>query len=446
MTALPEGPKSSFPLENEISWRKSPQEFLRRAVRKYGECFHFRLKGHEIYFISEPEAVREVLVTKDKFFIKGPSWKKLRPWLGNGVVTSDGEMHKRQRRMLQPAFHHKRIEGYAAVMTEESELAAQSLKEGETIDLLKFIEAASFQVSNRCMFDTSLDADRQKFFEAMREGIRCMDNITAYTLMGFFKRWTGQGEKETTENVRLLHTMVDDIIVSRRQDTQDRNDLLSLLVSTLDEEGDGKGLSDEEVRDQVMTLLVAGYDTVASSVTSCLLQLALHPEIEQGVVEEMKQKLGGRPAGLREAMTLEKTSAAFSEALRLYPPAWTLPRTTTEAVEIGGFSIPAKATVVVSSYVTQHNPKYYPDPEKFDPSRWQPGQKEGRHKFAYYPFGGGSRVCMGEQFAWLEANILMSSLLTRWRFEPAFEGPARYMTTASLRPIPGQMVIVRRRG
>lgn len=444
MKPVPNGPCSNFPFDNELAWRKNAPEFLLRAAQKYGGICKFRLKGFDIYFVSDPELVREVLVTQDKSFVKGPGYQKLKPWLGNGVLTSEGEEHKRQRRLLQPAFQRQRIEAYAESMKREAEKAADNLQDGQQIDLLPFMENLAFIIATSCMFDNAIDAGRPAFFAAMRQSIHYIDTMNAYSLSAFWQRWSGRAEREKWEAIRLLHTMVDEIIQSRRQDTECRGDLLSMLVSALDEEGDGTGLSDEEVRDQIMTLLVAGFDTIAASLTTCIFQLARNPEAEQCVVEEMVRQLNGQPAGFTEAMALDRTTAAFSEAMRLYPAAWVLPRTAKEAVQIGDYQIPEKATVLVSAYVNQRDPRYFPEPERFSLERW-PEPKGSLPKMAYYPFGAGARVCVGQQFSWLEANIVLASFLQRWRFEPAFEGSMPYKSIRSLRPSNGCPVIVRKR-
>ncbi|PPD48158.1 MAG: hypothetical protein CTY16_06080, partial [Methylobacter sp.] len=433
MKPIPTGPCSRFPFENELSWSKNPREFLLRTAQKYGDICKFRLRGIDLYFVSDPELVREVLVAQDKLFVKGLGFERIRPWLGNGLVTSEGEVHKRQRRLLQSAFHRQRIEAYAQTMQEEAEKACASLQDGQAIDLLPFIEDVAFRIATACMFDENLDAERPAVIQAMRLSSRYMDAVKSYSVAALWRRWTGQAEKEKWEAIRLLHTMVDGIIASRRQDTEDRGDLLSMLVLALDEEGDGKGLSDQEVRDQVITLLVAGFDTIASSLTTCIYQLARHPDAEQCVVDEMAGLLGGRPAGFAESLALGRTTAAFSEAIRLYPAGWLLPRRATADVQIGDYLIPENATVVVSPYVNHHDPRYFPDPEQFKLERW-PEQRGGLPKMAYYPFGAGSRVCIGQQFAWMEANIVLASFLQRWRFEPAFDGTLPYKSTMSLRP------------
>lgn len=421
-------------MQNELSWRKSAPEFLRRAAETYGPICEFKLRGKNVHLVSDPELVREVLVSKEKHFHKGPGFQKMRPWLGNSILLSEEEEHKRKRRLSQPSFHRKRIEGYARVMTECADKAAASLKAGATVEILPFMENTTFGIATRCIFDADTDAVSIQIFTAVHQAVRYLDTLNSYSPAALFQRWSGKAEKEKTESIRILHHLVDDIITSRRKDTQDRGDLLSMLVSTLDEEGDGKGLTDEEIRHEVLTFLVAGFDTLSSTMTTCLYFLSTHPEAEAAVLEEMKQHLDGRTATFAEVPALVKTSAALAEALRLYPAAWVLPRTVIEPVEIGGHLLPKKATVLVSSYVNQRNPQYFPEPDRFDLDRWSPEKKDTYPKFSYFPFGSGSHVCIGEHFARMEAVILLSALLQRWRFEPAFTGPMPYRSTVSLRP------------
>lgn len=442
---LPAGPRSRFPLETELAWRGGAPEFLRRAAAEFGPVCGFTLKGHDIYFFSDPELVREVLVVKDKSFGRGPGYQKMKPWLGNGIVTSDGAVHQRQRRMIQPAFHRKRVEAYATVMQQSAHAAADGLVDGQQIDLLALMEQTAFSISTKAIFDADLDDKVIPFLADARRAVRFLDSMNSYSPTAIFKRLTGAAEREKAETVRLLHTMVDDIISARRQDTRDRGDLLSMLVNTLDEEGDGKGLSDEEVRDQVMTLLVAGFDTLSSSMMSTFYLLSRNPDAEAEVLAELREVLAGRPAELADLPRLTKTYAAFSEAIRLYPSAWVMPRTVVEEVTIGPVTIPVGAAVLVCPYVSQRDPRFFPQPDRFDLSRWTPEAKEARPKFAYFPFGAGSRVCMGEQFAWLEGVMMVASILPRWRFETAFSGPLRYRSTMSLRPPDGCPMIVRKR-
>lgn len=445
-STLPAGPRSSLPLGLELAWRRGAPEFLRKAAVEFGPICGFNLKGRDIYFVSEPELIREVLVTKDKSFIKGPGFQRLKPWLGNGIITSEGAVHQRQRRMLQPAFHRKRIETYAEMMRDIAQKSVESLQADQALELLVFVERLTFQIASRAVFDADLDAKIKPLFGGIQQALRYLDTLNAYSIPALLRRWTGKAEREKAESIRVLHTIVDEIISSRRKDTAaERNDVLSMLVTALDEEGDGKGLSDDEVRDQVLSFLVGSFDSVSSAITSCFYLLSRNPQAEAEVLAELQQVLGGRIAGLADFPNLPKTYAAFSETLRLYPPAWILPRSAIEPVTIGGVDIPANGTVLVCSYATQRNPRFFPEPDKFDLSRWTPEAKAALPKFAYFPFGSGSRVCIGEQFAWMKAIILLSAFLPRWRFEPDFSGSLKYQSILSLRPKHDCPVHVRKR-
>jgi len=414
MIRRPPGPKNYLYLSNLIGMHSNRLRFVQRLAREYGEINYAQIGGMDVYFLHRPDDVRDVLVTHDRLFTKGYALQQAKVLLGEGLLTSEGALHQKQRRLMQPAFHHERIAGYARTMVELSEAMMTRWKDGAEIDIHAEMMHLTMQIVGQTLFGKAIFAEANDISESMdafmRQFPRLMNPLRpildALPLPGTLRWRKAQG---------ILDKFIGETIKERRATGEDRGDLLSMLLSAQDAEGDGTGMNDRQVRDEVMTLFLAGHETTANALTWTWYLLGQYPEVEQKVHEEIEAVLGGRTPSFGDVPKLTYLRQVFSESMRVYPPAWIIGRRAIADVEIGGYTIPKRAIVIVSPYIVHHQAKYFPDPDKFDPSRWTKDAEQTRPKFAYFPFAAGSRSCIGEAFAWTEGILVLAAIAQRWK-------------------------------
>ncbi|WP_405406504.1 cytochrome P450 [Streptomyces sp. NBC_01104] len=394
-------------------WRR-PLEFL-GGLPTDADLVEIRLGPKKAYLAHSPELAQQVLTDSRTFDKGGPLFEKARLLVGNGLVSSEWAPHKRQRRLLQPAFHPSRVPGYIGLMGEELEEELAAWEPGKALDVSDTMHGLTLKITARTMFATT--ADRR----AIDEVAYCMPVI----MRGVYKRMiapTGLQEKLPTAHnrdfeqvrVRMRRLIRETVEAYRTGDSEDTGDLMSILVNTRDEET-GEGLSDEEIHDQVMTLLIGGTETTGNTMAWVFHTLATHPHIEERLHEELDTVLAGRVPGFGDLHRLPYTGRVITETLRMYPPAWLLTRATTRATELAGRSIDAGTIVLYSPYALGHNPAIYADPDTFDPDRWLPERAEGLPRGFNLPFGGGSRKCIGDTLGAAETTITLAGIAARWR-------------------------------
>ncbi|MGV9696113.1 cytochrome P450 [Streptomyces sp. NPDC003470] len=395
---------------------RRPLEFL-SSLPAVGDLVELRIGSRPAYLPCHPDLVQQVLLNARVYDTGGPVKEKARPILGNGLITSDWADHRRQRRMVQPAFHPARIAAYAEVMRDECAAHAETWEAGRPTDVGDAMQALTARVTARALFSTEMAphsvAEIQRSLPVMVHGAyrRAMDPT------GLLARLPLPANRAFDAALGRLHTLIDGIVADYRRAGGDRGDLLSALLAARDEE-DGGALSDQEVHDQVMTLLLAGVETTASALTWAWHLLAAHPEAEAKLHAEVDEVLDGRPPAYADVPRLAYAQRIFTETLRLYPPAWMFTRTTTEPTDLGGVRLPAGADVLVSPYVIHRVPALFSDPERFDPDRWLPERAGDVKRSSYLPFGAGSRKCIGDVFGMTEATLALAALASRWRLCP----------------------------
>jgi cytochrome P450 len=427
-----------------IPMRRDPLGFLRSLALRYGDVVRFRMGPREAFLLNDPELIREVLVNQDRRFTKGPGLRVAARLLGQGLLTSEGDFHRRQRRLAQPAFHRQRVAAYGRVMVDYSAEAEQSWRDGQPLDLAEEMRALTLRIAAKTLFDTEVASEIGEISDALHESLRLFQWATlpfAARLEPFLPSLTRRFNRARAR----LDATVYRIIAERRASGEDRGDLLSMLLLAQDEDGDGAGMTDLQVRDEAMTLLLAGHETTANALAWTWLLLARNPEAEARLHEELDRVLEGRPPEAGDMARLPYTRAVFAEAMRCYPPAWIVVRQTAEACPLASFTLPAGSVVMMSPWVTHHDPRWYPDPFRYDPSRWSPEAAAERPKFAYYPFGGGSRLCIGEQFAWMEGVLVLAAIARRWTFREMPGHRVEPQPLITLRPRPAIRVTATRR-
>jgi cytochrome P450 len=396
----------------------------------YGNIAHYRLLHNDIVFLNEPEFVREILINQAQHFIKERTQRRMKILLGEGLITSEGETHMRQRRIAAPAFHRQRIQAYGSMMADRAATMRDEWQEGQEIDAASEMMRLALQVVARTIFDTDVTEDVQTINTEVNAIMDLYNFLIALPKAEALLHLPIPGLMRFKRARRHLDAVVHRMIEQRRALGEDRGDLLSMLLASRDEERDNGALTDEQVRDEVTTIFLAGYETVANALAWTWLLLAQNPEAEATMHAELDAVLGqGREARLptlADLPQLRYTEMVLSESMRLYPPAWAMGRQSTAPIELGPYRFPAGTYFFFSQYIMQRTPEYFPDPLRFDPERFTPEQKAVRPKFAYFPFGGGNRQCIGESFAWMEAILLTATIAQRWR----------------LRLVPGQTIEV----
>ena len=394
--------------------RRNPLGFLQFVARNYGDLVSFRLMGRPAFLLAHPDYIRDVLVSRQANFTKSPALQRAKRLLGNGLLTSEGETHLYHRRLIQPAFQHDRLQSYAEITTAFGIEARERWRPGETIDMLREMMRLTLLIVARALFGTDAQQDAASVARALAD----VESRFRYLLFPFSNLLFGlplplKRRFEQAKSV-LDQTVYRMIQQHRAAGTNCSPDLLGALLNAHDEQGEP--LSDAQLRDEVLTLLLAGHETTAIGLTWTWYLLARHPSCEARLHTEIDSVLNGRPPTFADIARLPYTERVISESVRLYPPVWNIGRLSKQPFEMGGGVVPAGSICLMSPYVLHRDPRFFPDPERFDPDRWEPACRESRPKFSYFPFGGGARVCIGERFAWNEMILLIATLAQKWSF------------------------------
>ena len=421
--------------------------FVLKVAREYGDVARARFLYVDAYFVSRPDLIERVLVAENRNFIKPRSFRT--PFfsriVGQGLLTSEGDFWRRQRRLAQPAFHRDRISAYADEMTDSAERLIAGWRDAETRDLHEDMQRLTMEIVTRTLFSAQLDdADAKVIWEALAEIARPFSRQATLKWIAD-NRLPTRAHRRYFRNVARLDEVVYRIITARRASGEDRGDLLSMLLAARDE-GGGR-MSDLQLRDEVMTLFLAGQETTALALTWAWHLLAENPEAEASLHAELDDVLeDGRGARFDDLPRLRFAEAVVKESMRLYPPAWGVGREAARACEVGGYRIPRGAQVFMMTYAVQRDARFFREPESFRPERWTNGETHDLPKFAYFPFGGGPRLCIGNSFAMTETVISLATIARRFRFRHA---PGRAavspLPAMSLRLRDGLKVVVARR-
>jgi cytochrome P450 len=395
-----------------IDYRRDPLAALLRISQQTGDIGIYRFGPWSAMMVSSPELIQEVLVDKNDAFHKLPSLDSLRPLLGNGLLTNEDESWRRQRKLVAPAFQHRRIATYAAMMASDAEQIQRGWGDNTTIDVAHEMMRLTLSVVGKTLFGTDLLGEADDLGAALTEVLRFATERNA-SLIQLPTNWPTPANRRNRRAVARLDTTVGRMIADRRASGVDTGDLLSMLLLAKDEEG--AGMSDRQVRDEAMTIVVAGHETTAMALTWSFHLLGQHPEVAERLNAELERVLGGRTPAYADLAALPYTLQVFKEAMRLYPPAFIFGRFSTRPVDIGGWRLPAGTWVLISPYAVHRRPELFPDPERFDPARFAPEAEKRLPRHAYIPFGGGPRVCIGNHFALMEGQIMLATLAQRVR-------------------------------
>ncbi len=426
---LPYGPFGDF--------LHDPLIFQMRARDRFGDIFRFRMGPLLVHFLHHPDHVRRVFHDNPKNYQRGWQYRILRRLFGDSLLVSEGDFWLRQRRLAQPAFHRQRLAGYANVMVDAtarmlSSWCAEGVSE-ITVEIGREMSRLALAIASRTLFDrdVSHEADSVgKAFAVVSQYLEHRFNRPFTTL----PLWCPTpGNRRFKEAARTLNELVMDLVRERRSEGRDHGDLLSMLMSARDEES-GASMTDDQLRSEVLTFLMAGHETTATALTWTWYLLATHPAIQQRVRDEVVRVLGDRSPTLADLPQLDATRMVLEESMRLYPPVWAVPRQVVADDDIGGFRVPRGSTVLLCQFVTHRHPDFWEKPDVFNPDRFAPERTATRPKGVYFPFLGGAHQCIGNEFAMLEMRLIVALMLQKFELELLPDQEIRPQASIALRP------------
>jgi cytochrome P450 len=433
---LPPGPEPGA-LDGVFSpFRRDPLTFLTSAAREYGDIVGLRFLHYRTYLISHPDYIEDVLVNHPRKFVKGRVLQANKRLFGNGLLTSEGDFWLRQRRLAQPAFHRSRIASYAETMVRYTEQMLERWGDGEERDAHKEMMQLTLQIVGKTLFDADVTNDAQ---EVGRTITVLLDFSSDFRRLIFTPKWLPTPRNiQTTLAIRRLNKIVYRMIAEHRTSERDAGDLLSMLLAARDE--DGSRMDNQQLRDETLTLFLAGYETTANLLAWTWWLLATHPDAENKLHQELDLTLGGRAPTMEDLPRLRYAGHIVTESLRMYPPAWGMARLAIEDLEIAGYPVPAGTGVAIAQWVVQRDPRWYDAPDEFRPERWESDLQKRLPRFAYFPFGGGPRQCIGNMFALMEATLVLATVAQRFRLKLMPGVEIVPMASITLRPKNGMPV------
>jgi cytochrome P450 len=420
-------------------------DFLTQQARIHGPIVSFRLLGRRMYVLDDPALVREVLVVQQHRFARATGAALLREIVGTSVLTAEEPLHRTRRRMLQPAFHRALVGSYGRVMVDEARAAAAAIPANGTLDMGATMTRLTLAITGRTLFGADVGVEAERMNAALGRAMRAVSRLGPF--LEVLPPWAGAlrrrlplpSNRTFARARRELRAIVDGLVARRRAQPVAMPDLLELALAARDD--DGSSFDEAALADELATLLLAGHETTATALGWAWYALAQNPEVEAKLHAELDEVLGDRDPEPDDLSRLRYTDAVFSETLRLYPPASAFGRRVLEPCDVGGYALEVGAGVVISPYVVHRNPRYYPEPERFRPERFE---QNDRPEFAYVPFGGGARRCIGDAFARMEGVLVLATLARRFRFERIDSAPIG-IASATLRPARPILVRVRPR-
>jgi cytochrome P450 len=418
-THYPPGPRDwCFGLTLGLRSLREPLAFLQEMAREYGDIAYIRVGPYHSYVINHPDLIREVLVTKGKSFHKWEAQKRVfRKVDGNGLINTEGDFWLRQRRLIQKAFQQRRFGRYAEMTVERTRRRLNQWTAGAEIDLDREMSELALEIAGETLFGVDLRAQAAwlgETAEVLRETF-----IREFLAPVPLPDWLPLPSKRRMRRaIQQLHAFIDGIIRDRRASGEDKGDLLSMLLLAVDEQGDGTGMTDQQARDEAVTLFNGSHDSTSAALAWTCYFIARYPGVQERLRTELEAVLGGRLATFEDLPRLTFADAVVKESLRIYPPTSALfTRQALTEVEIGGYRLARGSLAAISPYVTQRDPRWFPEPERFDPDRFGPGRVEGIPEYAYLPFGAGPHVCVGNTFAMMEITLIVATLVQRFQVE-----------------------------
>jgi cytochrome P450 len=436
---LPPGPRGLPIVGNALQFQRNPLQFFRETQQKYERMATVYIGKDPIILCFRPEHIRYILVEHPRNFMKpNRGGFNLRFLLGDGLLTTDGEFHRQQRRLVQPAFHKQRIESYADTMVHLTQEMLDEWQPGSEINIARAMQFLTLRIIAKALFN--IDSRDQvaelgdaftKLISSSRRQLGVLRNVQLNL------PFTNYGKVMASKHT--LETFVYDLIAQRRADGQDKGDVLSMLLKAQDE---GLTMTDKQIHDQVLTFVAAGHETAQNSLSWTFYLLSQHPEVREKLLAELRSVLGGRAPTVDDLAHLPYLEWVMNESWRVFPPAWTQGRRAVEDFELDGYHFPADTIFMTSQWVLHHLPDIWGDPDAFRPERWDPANGQKVPQGAYFPFGAGPRICIGMPFAQMETRLLLATILQRYtpRLVPGF--PVVLQPKVTIRPKYGMKMIL----
>ena len=429
----PPGPKGLPFLGNIVAFGRDQLGFFANCAKTYGDLVKLNFAGWPCLLVSDMTAIEKILVKDHRSFIKNElMWRHVRALFGKGLLTSEGELWQRQRRLTAPPFAGQQLLGYAPDMVGLTQNMLNGWKDGQVLDVHPQMMGLTLRIAAKSLFDTTVEQDIIDMDHALNDLVGEMERR--------FKRpflipdiIPLPGHLRYRRAIRTVERVVNRMIAERRMTgVEERTDFLSQLMAARDEAG--KPMSDALLRDEAITLLLAGHETTALALSWTLYMLGQHPDVETRLFAEIADVVGDRPVTIDDLTHLRYTESVVTEAMRIYPPAWVIGRESVAPFEIGGQRFPAETTIFISQWVLHRDPRYFDDPEVFRPERWMGDLARTLPRFAYMPFGGGPRICIGQRFAMIEAMLALATIIQRFSVEWLRNRKVSLFPSITLRP------------
>jgi len=441
---LPPGPKTKMPLGYFSSFRRDSIGFLRKIANEYGDIVQFKVGPIRVVLLNHPDFIKEVLTTQHHNFVKGRPLELAKELLGEGLLTSEGEFHKRQSRMIQPAFHRRMIESYATAMTECIARMMKGWEEDMKVDMKEEMTKVSMVIAGKTMFNADVEQEFHDINESLETATKLFGRIHLP-----FSEWMLKLPLPSTFRFQRAKARLDDtiyrMIAERRRNEADHEDLLSILLRSQDEKGDEGGMTDQQVRDEALTLFLTAFDTTSTALTWTWYLLSQNPEAEAELHKELDHVLQGRLPTVDDIPNLKYTRMVFGESMRIYPPSYVIPRQAVNDFAIDKYIVPAGSIILLSPYLIHHDSRFHKDPETFNPHAWDEHSRGQHSKYEYFPFSGGPRACIGEPFAWMQGTLVLASVAQFWRARLVPDHLVELQQLINLRPKNGLKMTLHRR-
>jgi len=441
---LPPGPKTKNPLGHLFSFRRDIIGFLKKIAHEYGDIVHFKIGPIRIVLLNHPDLIKEVLTTQHRNFVKGRPLEMAKELLGEGLLTSEGEFHKRQSRLIQPAFHRNAIEYCATAMTECSSRLMHGWEEGMRVDMKEEMTNMSIAIAGKAMFGADVEKEAKEINKALDTATNLFGRI-ALPFSELLLKLPIPSTRRFFKAKAMLDDTINKMVIERQQNKIDKQDLLSLLLNSQDEKIDGEGMTDQQLRDEALTLFLTAFDTTSTALTWVWYLLSQNPEAEAELHEEIDRVLHGRSPTAADVANLKYTRMVLGESMRMFPPSYVIPRQALEDFPIDKYIVPKGTIILLSPYLIHHDSRFHTDPEKFNPHAWDKHSRSANSKYEYFPFSRGPRACIGEPFAWMQGILVLASIAQFWRIKLAPGHPVELLPLMNLRPKYGMMMTLHRR-
>lgn len=445
---FPPGLKYNLPFYAFRKFRPAdPIGLFEYLAEKYGDIVHYKIGRQHIVFLNDPVYMREVLVVQNDNFTKERTVRRTKLLLGEGMITAEGVSHRAQRQVAQPAFHRQRIGRYAETMVEEALRLQTPWQDGQRQDISREMMHLTLRIVARTLFNTELGPEVKDLADAINRIMGLYNYLVALPAVEVLIHLRVPGLARFTKAKHAVDAIVYRMIEEHRRAGSDNGDLLDMMLRASDGSARSGSVADDTdcPRDQVITIFLAGYETVANALTWTWYLLSQNPEAEQKMFREIQDVLGKRTPTADDVPSLRYVEMVFAESMRLYPPAWAMGRLARDDFELGPYRFPAGTTVLASQYVTQRDSRRFLDPLRFDPERFAPAGRATFPKFSYFPFGAGFRQCVGESFAWMEGALVLATIAQRWRFRLASGQKIEPQALITLRPKYGMVMDLEKR-